>query len=85
LGFERVSFLAQFDERGEGGFAFGGFFALTVTASEFYSIVMNGALEEAVVIGASSGDDVILGRLGGKGLEQFLEFSFGILECGDDG
>jgi hypothetical protein len=84
LGFERVSFLAQFDKGGEGGFAFGGFFALTLTTSEFDAIVLDGAFEEAVVVRASSSDNVILGRLGGKGLEEFLEFALGILECGDD-
>ena len=84
LGFEGVSFLAQFEESGESGFAFGGFFAFALTASEFDAIVLDGAFKEAVVIGPSSGDDVIQGSLRGKGLEQFLEFAFGIFERGDD-
>jgi hypothetical protein len=84
LGFEGVSFLAQFEERGESGFAFGSFFAFALTASEFDAIVLDGAFKEAVVIGPSSSDDVIQGSLRGKGLEQFLEFAFGIFERGDD-
>jgi hypothetical protein len=84
LRFERVSFLAKFDERGEGGLAFCGFFAFTLTASQFDAVVLDGAFEEAVVIRARSGDDMILGSLGRKRLEQFLEFAFGIFECGDD-
>jgi hypothetical protein len=78
LGFEGVSFLAQFEESGEGGFAFGGFFAFALTPGEFDAIMVDGAFEEAVVVGTGGGDDMVLGRLGGKGLEQFLEFAFGI-------
>ena len=84
LRFERVSFLAQFDEGRECGLAFGSLLTFTVTASEFDAVVLDGAFKEAVMIGASSGDDMILRRLGGKGLEQFLEFAFGIFERRDD-
>jgi hypothetical protein len=35
-----------------------------MAASQLGAIMMNGAFKEAVVIGASGGDDVILGRLG---------------------
>lgn len=85
LRFESVSFLAQFDERGEGGFAFSGFFAFALAACEFDAIVMDGAFKDAVVIGAGGSDDVILGRLGGDGLEEFLEFALGIFQRRNDG
>jgi hypothetical protein len=84
LGFESVSFLSQLDERCQGGFAFGGFLAFTLTAGEFNAIVMDGAFKEPVVVGASGGDDVILGGVGGNGLQQFLKFTFGIFERGND-
>jgi hypothetical protein len=85
LRFESVSFLAQFDEGGQGGFAFGGFFAFALTAREFDAIMMDGAFKKAVVIRPSGGDDIILRRLGGNRLEKFLEFAFGIFERGNDG
>ena len=84
LGFEGVSFLPKSDESGKGSFALGGFFAFTLAASEFDAIVLDRAFEKAVMIGTGSGDNVILGRLRGKGLEQFLEFALGIFECGYD-
>ena len=84
LRFESVSLLAQFDEGGKGGFTFGSFFAFALATSEFDAVVLDCAFEETIVIGAGSGDDVILWRLRGKGLEQFLEFAFGIFERGDD-
>jgi hypothetical protein len=84
LGFEGISFLAHFDQGGQGGFTFGGFLAFALTAGEFNAIVMDGAFEESVVVRAGGGDDVILGRVGGNGLEQFLKFAFGIFECGND-
>lgn len=84
LRFEGVSFLAQFDQSGEGGFAFRGFFAFALTAREFDAVVLDGAFEEAIMIGSGRGDDVILWRLRGKGLQQFLEFAFRIFERGDD-
>jgi len=85
LRFESVSFLAQFDEGGESGFALGGFFAFALPAGEFDAVVMDGAFKEAVMIGPRGGYDIVLGRLGGNGLEQFLEFAFGIFERGNDG
>jgi hypothetical protein len=84
LRFESVPFLAQSDQGGKGGFAFGGFFAFALTARKFDAIVMDGAFKETVVVGPSGGGDVILGRLGGKGLEEFLEFTFWIFECRND-
>src|SRR5260370_27391298 len=81
LGVESVSFLAQFDKGGEGGFAFGGFFTFALTAREFDAIMMDGAFKEAVVVGTSGRNDMILGRLGGNGLKEFLKFALGILEC----
>jgi hypothetical protein len=84
LRFEGFSFLAQFDQGSKRGFAFSGFFAFPLTASEFDAVMLDGAFEEAIVIGATSGDDMILRRLGGKGLEQFLEFAFGIFERRND-
>jgi hypothetical protein len=85
LRFESLSFLAQFDQGGEGGFAFRGFLAFALAAGEFNAVVMDGTFKEAVVIGSRGGYDIILGRLGGNGLEQFLEFAFGIFERGNDG
>lgn len=66
LRLESVSFLAQFDEGCEGGFAFSGFFAFSVTAGEFDTVVVDGAFEKTIVIGTGSGDNVILRRLRGK-------------------
>ncbi len=63
LRFESVSFLAQFDEGGEGSFTFSGFLAFALTAGEFDAIMMDGAFKETVVIGAGGSDDVILGGL----------------------
>jgi hypothetical protein len=84
LRYESVSFLAQFDEGCEGSFAFSGFLTFAMAAGEFDAIVMDGAFKEAVVIGASGGDNVVLGRLGRDRLKQFLEFAFGIFECRND-
>jgi len=84
LRFESVSFLAQFDEGGESGFALGGFFAFALPAGQFDAVVMDRAFKEAVMIRPRGGYDIVLGRLGGNGLEQFLEFAFGIFERGDN-
>jgi hypothetical protein len=85
LGFESVPFLAHFNEGGEGGLAFRGFFAFALTTGEFDTVMVDGAFEEAVVIGTGGRDDVILGRLGGNRLKEFLKFAFGILERGNHG
>ena len=84
LGFERVSFLAQFHQRSEGGFALGGLFAFALTAREFDAIVMDSAFKKAVVIRPRGGYNIILGRLGGNGLEKLLQFALGIFERGND-
>ncbi len=77
--------LLQFSQRGEGGFAFGGFLALASAASQFHIAVMDGALEETVVVRATDRNDVVMGGFGRDGLEQFLEFALGIFENRDDG
>jgi hypothetical protein len=64
LGLESVSFLAQFDQGGQGGFALGGFFAFALTAREFDAIVVDGAFKNAVVIGPRGGYHIILRRVG---------------------
>lgn len=75
--------MAQFDERCDGSFAFGRFFAFALAASQFDAIVMDGAFKKAIVVGAGRGDDVILRRLRGKRLQQFLEFALGIIKRRD--
>lgn len=85
LRFESVSFLAQFDQGGQGGFALGGFFAFALTAGEFDAIVMDSAFKEPVVIRPRGGCDIILGCLGGNGLQKFLQLALGIFERGNDG
>ena len=64
LRLEGISFLAQFDEGCEGGFAFSGFFAFALAASELDAIMVDGAFKNAIMVRTGCGDDVILGRLG---------------------
>jgi hypothetical protein len=77
--------LAEPGKGGEGGFAFGGFFALALATGQFDSAMMDGTLEDAVVVGAGGRDDGIMRGLGGDSLEEFLEFAFGVFEDGNNG
>ena len=67
-------------QRGEGGFALGGFLALALAAGQFRAAVMHGTLENAVVVRAGGGDDVILRGLGRDGLQQLLQLALGIFK-----
>lgn len=80
LGFERVFLLAQFGERGKRGFTFGGFFTFTLAASEFDPAMMHRALEDPIMVGTGRGNDVILGRLRGNRLKEFLQFALGVFQ-----
>lgn len=84
LRFEGVFFLAQPDQGSKGGFAFCGFFALALAAGQFDAVMMDGAFKDTVVVGAGCGDDVILRRLRGDRLQQFLKFAFGVLQRRND-
>src|SRR5687768_1924540 len=75
--------LAKAGEGGGGGLAFGFFFAFAGAASQFGAEVVDGAFEDAVVVGAGHGGHLVLGWVGGLGLEDFLEFAFGVVEAGD--
>src|ERR1043166_7516780 len=77
--------LAEPGKGGEGGFAFGGFFALALATGQFDSAMMDGTLEDAVVVGAGGRDDGIMRGLGGDSLEEVLEFAFGVFEDGNNG
>src|SRR5205814_1201669 len=82
----RFDFLfAQFCQSGEGSFAFSGFFAFALATRELDTVVMNGAFENAIMVRTSRGDDMVLRRLGGNGLEQLLKFAFGIFQNGNAG
>ena len=77
------AFFAQLCQRRQGGFALGGFLAFALAARQFRSAVMHGALENPVVVRAGGGNDLILRRLGRDGLQQFLQFAFGVFENGN--
>lgn len=45
--------------------------------------MVDGAFEDAVVVGTGHGGELVFGWVGGLGLEEFLEFAFGVVEGGD--
>ena len=55
---------AQLFQCGQGGFAFSGLFAFAMTTGQFDTLVKHRTFKHAVVIGAGSGNDAVLGRLG---------------------
>jgi hypothetical protein len=70
-------------ESGEGSLAFSVFFAFAAAAGEFAAVVVDGAFEDTVVVGAGDGGDMVLRSGGGGGLKEFLEFTLGVFEDGD--
>src|SRR6266567_6514588 len=59
-----VFLFTQPGQRCQGGFAFGGFFAFAMTTGQFDTLVKHRTFKHAVVIGAGSRNDAVLGRLG---------------------
>jgi hypothetical protein len=55
---------AQFFQRGDGGFALGGFFAFATATAQFSAAVRHHALEFPVVVGTADGDEFVLRRFG---------------------
>lgn len=61
-----------------------------MAAAEFGAVVVDGAFEGAVVVGAGGGGGLVAGGIGcwrtaALGLEEFLEFAFGVVDFGDAG
>src|SRR4051812_45175135 len=76
------TFLFQGLEGGAGGLAFGRFFAFAHAAAQLCIPMQNNALKGAVMIGAGDGTHLVLRRLGGLGLEQFLKLALRIVQAG---
>lgn len=74
--------MAEVFERGERGFGFGGFLAFAAAAAQLHAVVIDGALEDSVVIGAEGPLQVVVGRLGGVGLEHLLKLALRVLGVG---
>ena len=78
LGFYRFP---QFFQGRQSRFAFGGFFAFTVTAREFRTVVHHGAFELAVMVRAGGGEHLIKRGVGRPRLQQLLQFAFRIFNA----
>ena len=65
-------------ERGLGGLHFCLFFAATAAAAEFGALPHNDGDEALGMVRAFFADDLIDGRGGADGLDEFLELAFGI-------
>ena len=59
-----TSAFAEFFERGQGGFTFGGLFVFASSACKFNTFVRNGAFKERVVVGTGDLEGLIFRRLG---------------------